>query len=155
MKESLKFVVIVISLSAMAYSQSSVTGAISGMVADPSSAVIPSAMVTLLNVGTNKEEMVTSDEAGRFRFSNLQPGTYTLTIKTAGFADYKQEQIGVEVGRTSTVDVTLQLVGTQAEVNIIADVPLVNTETREFASNINQTAINELPINGRRWSNFV
>src|SRR5262245_16918876 len=155
MKKSLKFVVIVLSLSALAYGQSAVTGAISGMVSDPTSAVIPSAMVTLLNVGTNKEEMVTSDDAGRFKFNNLQPGTYTLTIKTAGFADYKQEQIVVEVGRTSTVDVIVQLVGAQTEVNIVADVPLVNTETREFASNINQTAINELPINGRRWSKFV
>src|SRR5204863_8098216 len=42
-----------------------------------------------------------------------------------------------------------------ATVEVVADATLVNTESREFASNINQTAINELPINGRRWSNFV
>ena len=39
--------------------------------------------------------------------------------------------------------------------SVVADLPVVNTESKEFASNINQIAINELPINGRRWSNFV
>jgi len=155
MKRILMSVLLVLGLCGGAFAQSSVTGAISGTVTDASNAVVPNAMVILLNVGTNKEEMVTSDDAGRFKFNNLQPGTYLLTIKNSGFADYKQDQIMVEVGRTLTIDAALQVSGAQAEVNIVADVPLVNTETREFASNINQTTINELPMNGRRWSNFV
>jgi hypothetical protein len=155
MKKMLTLLVLFLTVSTAAYSQSAVTGAISGTVSDASNAVVPNAMVTLLNIGTNKEETATTGDDGRFRFSNLQPGTYTLTIKTSGFADYKQEQITVEVGRTSTVEAALQVGGATAEVNIVADVPLVNTESKEFASNINQTAINELPINGRRWSNFV
>ncbi len=155
MKNILAIFLFLFVVSAAAFGQSAVSGAIGGTVTDASGAVVPNAMVTLLNIGTNKEETVTTTEDGRFKFNNLQPGTYTLTIKTSGFADYKQEQIGVEVGRTSTVDAALQVRGAQSEVSIVADVPLVNTETKEFSSNINQTAINELPINGRRWSNFV
>jgi hypothetical protein len=154
MKKTMMFILLFLSVYSGAYAQSAITGAISGTVSDPTSAVVPNAMVTLLNVGTNKEETITTEADGRFKFNNLQPGTYTLTIKTSGFADYKQE-IVVEVGRTNTIDARLNVGAAQAEVSVIASTPLVNTETREFASNINQTAINELPINGRRWSNFV
>ena len=154
MKKILSFVLLCLGACVGAYAQSSVTGAISGTLTDASNAIVPNAMVSLVNVGTNKEETVTTESDGRFKFNNLQPGTYNLTIKTSGFADYKQE-IVVEVGRTNTIDARLNVGAAQAEVSIIASAPLVNTETREFASNINQTAINELPMNGRRWSNFV
>ncbi len=147
--------VLLLGVSTVAIAQSSVSGAVGGVVTDASSAVIPNVNVTLLNTGTNREDSVTTEADGRFKFDNLQPGTYTLSIKMPGFADYKREQIRVEVGRTSTVDATLQVSGTLTEIAIVADLPLVNTESKEFASNINQTAINELPINGRRWSNFV
>src|SRR5262245_11408594 len=155
MKKIITIILLTLGLCVGAYAQSSIMGAISGQVTDPTNAVVPNATVTLLNAGTNKEEMITTEGDGRFKFNNLQPGLYTLTIKTSGFAEYKQEQIPVEVGRVSTIDATLQVGGAQAEVSIVADVPLVHAESKEFASNINQTAINELPINGRRWSNFV
>src|SRR5262245_34003691 len=146
MKTTLAVLFLFLAVSTAALGQSAVTGAISGTVSDPSNAVVPNATVTLLNVGTNREETAATEGDGRFRFTNLQPGSYTLTIKTSGFADYKREQIIVEVGRTSAVEATLQVSGAQSEVSIVADLPLVNTESKEFASNINQTAINELPI---------
>ncbi len=155
MRRTLAILLLFVAMAAGAFAQSAVTGAVSGTVMDPSNAVIPNAAVTLVNSGTNKEEMATTEADGRFKFSNLQPGIYTLTIKTSGFADYRQEMITVEVGRTTTVDAGLKVGGAQAEISITADIPIVNTESKEFASNINQTAINELPINGRRWSNFV
>src|SRR5262245_13092233 len=155
MKKIITIILLTLGLCVGAYAQSSITGAVSGQVTDPTNAVVPNATVTLLNAGTNKEETITTEADGRFKFNNLQPGLYTLSIKTSGFTDYKQEQIPVDVGRVSTIDATLQVGGAQAEVSIVADVPLVNTESREFASNIDQTTINELPINGRRWSNFV
>lgn len=142
-------------LSALGFAQSAVTGAVSGTVADPSNAVIPNATVTLRNVGTGKEETASTGPEGRFRFSNLQPGAYTVSIKVAGFSEYKQSGITVEVGRTSTVDATLKLGGADASVEVTADAALVNTESKEFSTNINQTAINNLPINGRRWSDFA
>lgn len=155
MKKSLMLFLFVITFSAGAHAQSAVTGAISGTVSDPSNAVVPNAAVTLQSVATNREETATTEAEGRFKFLNLQPGTYLLSIKASGFADYSQEAVVVEVGRTTTIDANLALVGAQAEVSVVADIPVVNTESKEFSSNINQTAINELPINGRRWSNFV
>ncbi len=135
--------------------QSAVTGAIAGSVTDPNNATIANATVTLRSLGTNREETVTTGNEGRFRFTTLQPGIYNLTIKATGFTDYKQEQILVEVGRLTDIDATLKIAGAEATVEVIAESSAVNTESKEFATNINQTAINELPINGRRWSNFA
>ena len=142
-------------MSGLALAQSAVTGAVAGNVTDPSAAVIPNATVTLRSMDTNKEENVATGSDGRFRFVNLQPGLYSLSIKAPGFSEYKQDSLTVEVGRITTVDAALQVGGTTNVVEITAGATTVNTESHEFSSNINQTAINELPTNGRRWSNFA
>ena len=107
-------------LSAFAFGQSAVTGAVSGTVSDPSGAVIPNAAVSLLSAGTNREETATTEAEGRFKFTNLQPGLYMLTVKAAGFSNYKQDQITVEVGRTTSIEAVLKLGGAEATVEIVA-----------------------------------
>jgi hypothetical protein len=142
-------------MSTLGLAQSAVTGAVAGAVTDPSSAVVPGATVTLRSAATNQEQSVVSQADGRFRFVNLQPGNYLISVKIAGFAEYKQDALVVEVGRTTNVDAALKLEGTSDTVEISSVSATVNTETPDFSSNINQTAISELPINGRRWSNFA
>ncbi|HEX5081629.1 MAG TPA: carboxypeptidase-like regulatory domain-containing protein, partial [Blastocatellia bacterium] len=139
----------------LALAQSAVTGAVGGAATDQNNAAVAGASVTLRSMDTNKSETVTTDSAGRFRFSNLQPGAYAITITATGFAEFKLEQIVVEVGRLSSVDAELRIGAASGVVDIVASGGAVNLESKEFASNINQTSINELPINGRRWSNFV
>jgi hypothetical protein len=126
-----------------------------GTVNDPSGAVIPNATVIVRNAGTNQEETTTTGAEGRFRVTNLQPGIYSVKINATGFTEYHQEQIVVEVGRTAIIDANLTVSGTGEVVNVVAAQAVVNTDSKEFSNNINQTQINELPINGRRWSNFA
>ncbi|HEX8286407.1 MAG TPA: carboxypeptidase regulatory-like domain-containing protein [Pyrinomonadaceae bacterium] len=135
--------------------QSSVTGGIRGKVTDPQGAVVPNATVTVTNVGTNKVDTATTDQDGGYRFSNLQPGVYTVGITATGFANFNQERVVVEVGQVTTVDVPLGIAGQTATVEVTAEAPVINTNQQDFSNNINQTSINELPINGRRASNFV
>ncbi|HMY76847.1 MAG TPA: carboxypeptidase-like regulatory domain-containing protein, partial [Blastocatellia bacterium] len=137
------------------FAQSAVTGAINGTVSDPAGAVISNATITIKSVGTNKEQTATTTGEGSFKFSNLQPGTYTVTVAAPGFAEFKLTQVVVEVGRATNVEAGMRVAGSGESVQVIADAGLVNTENKEFTSNINQTSINELPINGRRWSNFA
>ncbi|HEY6402228.1 MAG TPA: carboxypeptidase regulatory-like domain-containing protein, partial [Blastocatellia bacterium] len=142
-------------VGSLALAQSAVTGAVGGTATDPNNAAVAGASVTLRSMDTNKSETVTTDSSGRFRFTNLQPGAYAITITASGFAEFKLEQIAVEVGRLSDIDAVLRVGAASAAVDIVAATAAVNLESKEFTSNINQTSINELPINGRRWSNFV
>lgn len=140
-------------LSAMA--QSGVTGAINGTVTNPNKEVVVGATITAKNNGTNTEASTTADGNGGFKVGNLQPGTYTVTVNGTGFAPYTNENIVVEVGRSTNLEVGLLLPGVTGTVQVTAEAPVINTSQQDFSSNINQTSINELPVNGRRWSNFV
>jgi hypothetical protein len=140
-------------LSAMA--QSTTTGAINGTVTNPAKEVVRGATVTVKNNGTNKEATATSDDNGGFKVGNLEPGTYTVNANGSGFAPYINSSVIVEVGRSTTLDVGLSLQGVTGTVEVTAEAPVINTTQQDFSSNMNQTSINELPVNGSRWSNFA
>ena len=138
-----------------ALAQSTTTGAIGITVTDPNGAVVAGAAVTVKNVETNKEDTATSDDEGRARIVNLQPGTYTITVKASGFGDFTQENVVVEIGTVNSLDAKMAIGSATSVVEVTSTAPVINTDQQDFSSNINQTSINELPINGRRWSTFA
>ncbi len=138
--------------SAMA--QSGTQGAIGGTVKNPSGEVVANATVTVKSVATNQELSYTSDDNGGFKTANIDPGVYAVTINASGFAAFTQNAT-VEVGRITELNVDLSIQGTTETVNIVSEAPVINTQQQDFSTNVNQTSINELPINGRRWSNFA
>lgn len=137
------------------FAQSTVTGGINGTVTDPQGSAVPNAPITVTNLGTNSSVTVTSDSNGAYRVTNLQPGTYKIETTVSGFAPALADNIIVEVGKSTPVDIPLVLGTATAEVNVTAEAPVVNTNDNANSNNFNQTSINELPINGRRWSNFA
>jgi hypothetical protein len=86
---------------------------------------------------------------------NLQPGIYVVTINGSGFSPYTNERVVVEVGRETSLEASLTIGAVTGSVDVSAEAPVINTTQQDFSTNINQTSINELPINGRRWSNFA
>ena len=135
--------------------QSTTAGAIGGLVADQSKASVPGATVTVRNVATNAASDAASDVNGRFLVINLAPGVYTVEVTLSGFSPYKRDNVIVEVGRTTTLDVGLGLAGQVETVQVTAESPIINTEQSDFSTNINQTTIANLPTNTRRWSTFA
>ena len=147
---------IVLALSAITFGQSSTTGAIGGVVMNPNKEVVPGAAVIVKNVATNKEDSGTSDDQGRYRIVNLQPGTYSVTVNATGFSPLTRENVVVEVGLVTTVDSSLSVGPIQPNtVEVTTETPVINTSQQDFSNNVNQTQINNLPINGSRWSNFA
>ena len=146
---------LMLTMSAIAFGQSTTSGAIGGVVTNPNKEVVPGATVTVLNNGTNKEDTGTADDQGSFRIGNLQPGSYTVTINGSGFSPFTQNNVVVEVGRVTELNAALSIGPVSGTVEVTSEAPVINTSQQDFASNINQTSINELPINGRRASNFV
>jgi Carboxypeptidase regulatory-like domain/TonB dependent receptor len=146
---------VVLALSTVAFAQSTTTGSIGGVVTNPAKEVVPGAAVTVKNVGTNKEDNATTDDSGRFKVANLQPGVYSVTVNSSGFSPTTQDNVVVEIGRETTLEVALAVGPVTGTVDVSAEAPVINTTQQDFSTNINQTSINELPVNGRRWSNFA
>ena len=138
-----------------AWAQSTTQGAVGGTVKDPQGAVVPNAAVTVRNEETNKEFSATTDDEGRFRVVQLDPGNYSVIISGSGFAAYTQQKVVVEVGRVTPLEISLGLAGAQETVQVTSEAPVINTEQQDFSTNVNQTSINNLPVNGRRWSNYA
>ena len=131
------FVLVAIcALSAMA--QSTVTGAINGTVSNPNKEVIAGATITAKNTGTNKEASATTDDNGSFKIINLEPGLYTVSVNASGFAPFTNENVVVEVGRSTPMDVGLSLQGVTGTVQIVAEAPVINTTQQDFSTNINE-----------------
>src|ERR1700754_27608 len=146
---------LVLAFCAISFAQSTTTGAIGGVITNPNKEVVPGASVTVKNLETNKEETATTDDTGRFKVANLQPGSYSVTVSSTGFSPMTVENVVVEIGRETTLEVAMRVGPITGTVDVSAEAPVINTTQQDFSSNINQTSINELPINGRRWSNFA
>ena len=146
---------VVLGLSAIATAQSTTTGAIGGVVSNPNKEVVPGAAVTVVNAGTNKEDSATTDDQGRFKIVSLQPGSYKVTINGSGFSVYTQENVTVEVGRETSLEAALSIGAVTGTVEVTSEAPVINNTQQDFSTNINQVSLNNLPTNGRRWSNLA
>jgi len=148
-------IMVIVLFACGTFAQSTTDGAIGGVVTDESGAVIPNAGITTHNLGTGAASSSTTDGVGRYLITHLQPGTYSMELSANGFSAYKVASVTVEVGRVTTVDAALG-VKTQTETVVAtAEAPVITTDRADFSTNINNEAIDNLPINGRRWSSFA
>ena len=83
------------------------------------------------------------------------PGIYNVEVSLSGFAPFKRDNVIVEVGRTTTLDVGARRRRTGGDGPGHAETPIINTDQSDFSTNINQTTIANLPTNTRRWSTFA
>jgi hypothetical protein len=134
---------------------SSTAGTISGTVVDQQGAVISGAAVTVRNVDTGLERSLTSDDSGRFRATTLPVGNYEVTASAQGFGTLKRSGIIVRVGDEVALKLEMTATGTTEVINVTAEAPIAEPAKTQVSTTINEKAIEELPINGRRWSNFV
>jgi Carboxypeptidase regulatory-like domain/TonB-dependent Receptor Plug Domain len=135
-----------------ALAQSTTQGAISGTVEDASGAAVPSAAVTVHNTGTNADVHLTADQSGYFKAPLLDPGTYTVTIAAQGFGTDTENNVAVVVGQITTLAPKLKAGGEATTVSVSADAVQLNFETPDMTATLNQAAIQNIPIQNRRWS---
>jgi hypothetical protein len=134
-----------------AAAQSVVTGAITGTLTDASKKAMQAVDVMARNVATNREASATTDDEGRFRIVGLQSGHYTVEVTDPGLTSFAVANVVVEVGRATTVEVSLD----SGTVDAPTHMPGINAMRQDFSVSLNQTSFNDLPNNGRRWSNFA
>jgi hypothetical protein len=149
------FFIFLIFFSSSAIAQSSISGAISGSAWDAHHVAVSDAQITLQNADSGERFVARTGARGVFQLMDLKPGAYLLTATSSGFADYQILHLSVEVGRVTEVEVPFAVAGKPELVEVRDEAPAVNTTTPDFATNVNLEAIDNLPINGRRWSNFA
>ncbi|MEZ5427403.1 MAG: carboxypeptidase regulatory-like domain-containing protein [Pyrinomonadaceae bacterium] len=128
------------------------TGGITGVVKDTNGAIIPNATVKIVNDATGLEKTTTATGDGVFSFTLLQPGKYTVTAGGGNFAEQKLN-VEVQVGRTTDANFELGA----GDVTAVVEVSAEGVQTTEVKSDavLDETAISNLPINGRRFQDFV
>ncbi|HMI50984.1 MAG TPA: TonB-dependent receptor [Candidatus Saccharimonadales bacterium] len=135
--------------------QSATDGAIGGGVTDSSGALVPNAAVRTMNLATNNSASGTSNDYGRFVVLHLAPGIYSVEVSATGFASFKATSITVEVGRLTNLDVSLGVQSQSETVVATAEAPVITTDRADFSTNFNIANVENLPINGRRWSTLA
>lgn len=128
------------------------TGSITGVVTDANGAVIPNATVKLVSLDRGTELTATASEDGIYNFTTLEPGRYSVAASGGSFAEQKL-QVEVQVGRTTTSNFTLGATNVEAQVTVTAEG--VQTTQSNSDAVLSETAIQNLPINGRRFQDFA
>jgi hypothetical protein len=131
-----------------------VGGTISGTVTDPSSAVIPNAEVLVHNEDTGTERRLLTGPDGRFSAPSIPVGTYTLTVKFAGFATYTRTGIPLSIAQSLNLPVSLALSGSDT-VTVTAAPSTVNISTQQTSGLVDARQVKELPLNGRSYDQLI
>jgi outer membrane receptor protein involved in Fe transport len=128
------------------------TGDILGTVKDPSGAVIPNALVTLSNTGTQETHTMHADASGEYIFSLLQQGNYSVRVTAPGFQDVVVENIALNAGDRQRADASLSLGENTQQVEVSSAPASLESDTSVLDTTIPAKQAENLPLNGR---NFV
>jgi hypothetical protein len=147
----------VFSFATLAMSQAQSNAAdLQGVVRDPKGAAISGATVTARNTATNLSRSATTDGDGAYQLISLPPGEYEVTAEASGFSKARIPSVILTVGQKAELEIPMAI-GAVTEVVTVttASVALVETASTTVASTINQTSIQNLPINERSATGFA
>jgi hypothetical protein len=151
------FCVALILIGATAWAQSD-RGTITGVVKDPSGAVLPGVSVEAVHVATNVPKATTTNDVGLYSLPNLPLGTYAVTFTLQGFAPLRRQGITVGLAETITLDSTLEVGGLQDTVTVTNDAPLLSASTAQVGTAMKNSVVTSLPLTvsgGRSLENFA
>ncbi|MBZ5617309.1 MAG: TonB-dependent receptor [Acidobacteriia bacterium] len=147
---------LVLLVSASAFAQSGGLAGISGVVRDPSGAVVPSAKVLISNDATGTVRDLATNESGLFTAPALVPAAgYRVTVTASGFAPYEVKGLILQVGQNISLDVNLTVAQNTIAVDVTGAAPLLEDTKTDVSQVIDNKQIVDLPINGRRVDSFV
>src|SRR5258708_5354229 len=130
-------------------------GGILGRVTEWSGGVVASAPVTIVDTDRGVARTLTTDDAGEYNAPTLIPGAYTVRAEAKGFKKVERQNVVLEVGHEVRVDLTVQP-GTQDQtITVTEAIPLIETTNATLGGTLNNTDINDMPLNGRNYQNLL
>jgi len=132
-----------------------VTGSITGVVTDPSGAVVVGATVTAANTATGVQTTAQTNGVGNYTIRFLPVGVYTLTVEAKGFAEQKVDAITLEIDQTAKINVGLKIGTSQSTVVTATAHPILDTADATLGNTLSPTEIANIPLNGRNFSSLT
>ena len=140
-------------LPALAFAQAD--SRFSGVVLDPSGAVVPGASVMVKNERTGEERTVTSNAEGRYIVANLRPSVYTIRATFGELAPLQFDGLQLVAGQEFPLDLTLQAAGVTETVTVQAQISAVDISSASIGVNVSEREVQGLPVNGRQMSQLM
>ncbi len=138
------------------FAQSAISrGTISGTVTDPSGAAVAGASVAAKNEATGLTLRTKTNRTGFYSFPSLSVGDYEISVNHAGFKTTEVNRVVLQVGQTMQVNATLQVGSISQTVTVTGQTPLLRPSEPTVGSVVNSAMIQNLPLSGRRYTDFV
>jgi hypothetical protein len=135
--------------------QDSATGSIRGTVFDFASGRIAQASIVVVNTATGMRYTATSDAAGRFALDLLPSGDYSARVAAQGMSPQVTPPMHVDIGGSSELEFRLTVAGVQESLTVSAAPALVETQPSAVSTLLDERAVNDFPLNGRRFSDLA
>jgi hypothetical protein len=135
-------------LQGEAYAQGETTSAIVGQVSDASGAAVPGATVTIHNTETGLRRIATTDDSGRFNFTQLKPGTYTVRVEAQGFAPQQNDAVTAGLGQKQTADFVIKVAQARESIEVSGEAVILNPENANTSTTLSAPALENLPNPG-------
>ena len=131
------------------------TTEVRGQVTDQQGAVLPGVNIVLRNqdTGTFRETVTNAD--GTFFVSGIIPGMYQVEAQMQGYKKYSRRDLRLEIGKTATADVRLEVGSFEETVNVTAEAPIVDVTSKEVGGSVTARELVELPSVNRNFVGFV
>jgi len=130
-------------------------GAIVGTVQDVSGGAVGGATVTVKNQETGATRIVTTNESGIYRVLSLPVGLLDMKVEKDGFRPDVLNGIDLQAGQEATINVQLQVAGTNIDLAVTAEIPIVNRTTASISGMVGEREVKDLPLNGRSFDNLL
>src|SRR3954463_15024238 len=135
--------------------QDASTGAIRGTIIGPTGSSLSAANIVFVNSATGIRYSTNSDIEGRYSFELLPVGDYSGRAEFAGMSPQLSPSLHVEVGAALQINFVLQVAGAKETVTVSGAPPLVETEPAAISALLDERAIGDLPLNGRRFTDLA
>src|SRR6266446_4275402 len=130
------------------FSQGETTSAIIGQVSDASDAAVPRATVTVTNKETGLRRSARTDDGGRFNFSQLMPGVYSVRVEAQGFEPQQNDAVSAGLGQKQTVDFIVRVAHALESIEVMSEAAILNPENANTTTTLNARALEDFPNPG-------
>src|SRR5579872_3826966 len=139
-------------LAAHLSAQVNASGTFSGQITDAAGAAVPGAQVKITERSEGVSVSRTTGADGIYTVPFLKPGVYSVEVSAKGFNSAIAKDLTLQINQILQQDFKLQVGGVQQEVTVVGGAPLLSTESTEIGNVVTQETAEQLPLNGRNFS---